>query len=284
MATEKDQPKYPYPSKVYAPLNRCAYCPSTQNISTEALSTEHIIPFGFGGQLILPNASCEAHQKATSKVEDFILRKYLNALRSHLCLPSRKPAQRPDGYMLKLRRGTHSWKQKVKLADHPGFVRFMMFADPPGRVIGRAREQETWSVRFINAEIFPDIAMRLARLGADSFEDAVTIKAMDLARLIAKIGHCFAVAELGFDAFEEMYVTHLVSSEAKDWNYWVGGYDRGRDVPAQELHELRFLRRENDLSVIVHLLVPYCPRYGYEVIVGRLRAEVEIPDQLEVRP
>jgi hypothetical protein len=259
------------------------YCPPTENVSPENLTTEHIIPFGFGGQLILPNASCKVHQKATSKVEDFILRKYLNALRSHLSLPSRKPAQRPDGYVLKLRRGTHSWKQKVKLADHPGFVRFMMFVDPPGCVIGRPREQETWSIRFIDAQIFPDINLRLGRLGADSFEDAVTIKAMDLARLIAKIGHCFAVAELGFNAFEEMYVAHLVSSEAKDWNYWVGGYDRGRDVPAQELHELRLLRRGDDLSVIVHLLVPYCPRYGYEVIVGRLRPNVEIPAELEVR-
>lgn len=198
MASISDQPKFPYPSKVYAPLNRCVYCPPKENPSIGDLTTEHIIPFGFGGRLILPNASCEAHQKATSKVEEFILRKYLCALRSHLSLPSRNPARRPDGYMLKLRRGAHSWKQKVKLKDHPGFVRFMMFAEPPGQILGRPREQETWSIRLINAEIFPDIAMRLARLGADSFEDAVTIKAMDLARLIAKIGHCFAVAELGF--------------------------------------------------------------------------------------
>lgn len=276
MATVKHSPKFPYPSKVYAPLNRCAYCPATDD-----LTNEHIIPFGFGGELILPKGSCKIHREATSKVEDFILRKYLCPLRSHLSLPSRKPAQRPDGYTLKLRRGAHSWKQKVKLADHPGFVRFMMFADAPGRVAGRAREQETWSVRFVNAEIFPDIAARLARLGADSFEDAVTINAMALSRWIAKIGHCFAVAELGLNAFEEMYVTHLASGEAKDWNYWVGGYDRGRDVAAHELHELRFLRRGNDLSVIVHLLVPYCPRYGYEVIVGRLRPNVGIPVELD---
>lgn len=105
---------------------------------------------------------------------------------------------------------------------------------------------------------------------------------MALARLIAKMGHCFAVAELGFDAFEELYVTHLMGADAQDWNYWVGGYGRGRDVPPGELHELRFLRRGSELSVIVHLLVPYCPRYCYEVIVGRLRANVEIPAQLDV--
>jgi hypothetical protein len=267
--------KFPYPSKVYAPLERCLYCAETEN-----LSEEHIIPLGFGGELIVPRASCKAHQKATCKVEDFVLRKYLCALRSHLGLPSRNPLHRPDGYVLKLRRGAHSWKQKVKLADHPGFVRFMTFVAPPGRVLGRARRQETWSVRFVDVEIFPDIAMRLARLGADGFEDKVTINGMAIARLIAKIGHCFAVAELGIDAFEELYVAHLIGAEAQDCNYWVGGYDRGRDIQPKELHELRFLRRGNELSVIVHLLVPYCPRYAYEVIVGRLRPNVEIPADL----
>lgn len=176
-----------------------------------------------------------------------------------------------------LRRGSRSWKKKVKLAEHPGLVRFMIFSESPVRVLGLARERATWSVWFIDAEIFPDIKLRVALLGADSFEDKVTINAMALARFVAKIGHCFAVAELGFDAFEEMYVTHLITSEAKDWNYWIGGYDRGRDIEAKELHELRFLQRGNDLSVIVHLLIPHCPRFAYEVIVGRLRPDVAIP-------
>ena len=274
-------PKFPYPSKVYEPLNRCAYCASTVIASTDELTKEHIIPFGFGGELILPKASCKLHQKETSRVEAFVLRRYLCALRSHLSLPSRNPANRPDGYKLTLRRGSHSWKKKVKLADHPGVVRFMMFAESAGRILGRAREQATWSVRFIDAEIFPDTKLRVALLGADSFEDTVTINAMALARFIAKIGHCFAVAELGFDAFEEMYVTHLITSESQDWNHWIGGYDRGRNVTAQELHELRFLRRGNDLSVIVHLLIPYCPRFAYEVIVGRLRSGIAIPIHLD---
>ena len=268
--------RFPYPSKVYAPLDRCLYCAETEN-----LSKEHIIPLGFGGELVVPRASCTVHQKATCKVEDFVLRKYLCALRSHLGLPSRNPLHRPDGYMLKLRRGAHSWKRKVKLADHPGLVRFMMFVDPPGRILDRARQQETWSVCFIDAQIFPDVAARLARLGADGFEDKVTINAMSIARMIAKIGHAFAVAELGFDAFEELYVAHLIGADAQDWNYWVGGYDRGRDLQPRELHELRFLRRRNELSVIVHLLVPYCPRYCYEVIVGRLRPNVGTPTQLD---
>jgi hypothetical protein len=228
----------------------------------------------------VPKASCEKHREATSRVEDFILRRYLCALRSHLGLPSRNPQYRPDGYELTLRRAGHCWTRKVLLADHPGFVRFMMFVDPPGKVAGCGPVQETWSVRFVDAEIFPDIAARLARLGADSFEDKVTINGMALARLIAKIGHAFAVAELGFDAFEELYVAHLVTATALDWNYWVGGFDRGRDVAPRELHELRFLRRGEDLSVIVHLLVPYCLQYAYEVIVGRLRQHAVIPAEL----
>lgn len=142
-------------------------------------------------------------------------------------------------------------------------------------------EQKTFSVRFMTVVIFPDMAARLARLGADAAEDHVVLGAMPLARMLAKIGHAFAVAELGVGAFEETYVTHLVLNDAPDWNYWIGGYDRGNDVHATELHDLRFLRRGQDLSVIVHLFVPYCPREAYEVVVGRLRADVKIPDELD---
>jgi hypothetical protein len=63
-----------YPSKHYPALNRCAYCPSTEN-----LTKEHIIARGLGSNLVLPMGSCEAHRKATCKVEDFVLRKYLCA-------------------------------------------------------------------------------------------------------------------------------------------------------------------------------------------------------------
>jgi hypothetical protein len=179
----------------------------------------------------------------------------------------------------------HSSQQKIRTdplnGSHPGLVRFMMFVDPPGSR-PRTRPPAGNLVRPVRrCENLPghrNAACRLARLGADSFEGKVTINAMALARLIAKIGHSFAVAELGFDAFEELYVAHLIGAEAQDWNYWVGGYDRGPDVPPRELHELGFLRRGGDLSVIVHLLVPYCPRYCYEVIVGRLRPNVVIID------
>ncbi|HXZ41151.1 MAG TPA: hypothetical protein VEG68_10455 [Terriglobales bacterium] len=121
-----------YPLKRYAALNQCAYCDATDN-----LSDEHIIPFGLGGELVLPKGSCEKHRKATSKVEDFALRRYLCPLRSHLGLPSRKPHLRPDGYPFTLKRGSLSWKRKVLLKDHPGLVRFVIF-DPPGRVAGRS--------------------------------------------------------------------------------------------------------------------------------------------------
>ena len=128
----------PFPSKRYVPLNRCAYCDATED-----LSEEHVIPLGLGGDLVLPRGSCERHRKATCKVEDFVLRRYLCALRSHLSLPSRRPHLRPDGYPLVLKRGPHSWKQKVNLADHPGIVRFVIF-DPPGRVAGRPPVQENF--------------------------------------------------------------------------------------------------------------------------------------------
>lgn len=266
-------PKFSLPSKQYPHLHRCAYC-----ATTTGLSNEHIIPFGLGGRLVFPNSSCEPCRKETSKVEDFVLRRYLCALRSFLQLPSRKPSQRPDGYKLALRRGTRGWTQKVTLDKHPGIIQFAMF-DPPGRVAGRPKIQETFNVRLIEALIFDDWQARLARLGADTATDRVTLNSLALARMLAKIGHSFAIAELGLEAFEEAYVTHLVRGEdAPDWNYWVGGIPMTQSDSDTSLHKLRFLRRGDELSVIAHLFAPYCPRDAYEVIVGRLRPHALLPN------
>jgi hypothetical protein len=94
--------------------------------------------------------------------------------------------------------------------------------------------------------------------------------------MLAKTAHSFAIAELGHDAFEETYVDHLVKREAPDWNYWVGGYHRAKGSKILALHELKFVRRGSDLSIIIHLFVPYCPHDAYEVVVGRLRPNIEI--------
>jgi hypothetical protein len=106
------------------------------------------------------------------------------------------------------------------------------------------------------------------------------MNAMALARMIAKTGHSFAIAELGHAAFEETYVNRLVREGASDWNHWVGGHHRGQEISASTLHELKFFRRGQELSVIVHLFVPYCPSDAYEVIVGRLRPKTTIPLEL----
>lgn len=268
-------PKFPYPSKVYAPPKHCAYCPST-----EGLTNEHIIAYGLGSELIFRDASCNACREATSKVEDFVLRRYLGPLRSYLSLPSRKPRQRPDGYKLKLTGHGRTWTQKVSLSEHPGIIKFMMFSEAPGRIAGRPLDHSTFSFRLVEANIFPDWKRRLAALGAHTGVDKVTLKATDIARMIAKTAHSFAIAELGHDAFEKTYVNQLVKADALDWNYWVGGYHRTKQSSATTLHELKFLRRGGELSVIVHLFVPYCPYDAYEVVVGSLRPNIEIAPDL----
>jgi hypothetical protein len=264
-------PKFPYPTKVYPPPRHCAYCPST-----EGLTNEHIIAYGLGSELIFRDASCAECSKETSKVEDFVLRRYLGPLRSYLSLPSRNPKQRPDGYKLKLTGDGRTWTQKVSLSEHPGIIKFVMFAEPPGRVAGRPVDHPTWSIRLVEAKIFADWERRLSALGAHSAEDKVGLKATDIARMLAKTAHSFAIAELGHDAFEETYVDHLVKREAPDWNYWVGGYHRAKGSKILALHELKFVRRGSDLSIIIHLFVPYCPHDAYEVVVGRLRPNIEI--------
>jgi hypothetical protein len=94
---------------------------------------------------------------------------------------SRKPKQRPDGYKLKLAGHSRTWTQKVSLSEHPGVIKFVMFAEPPGRIAGRPVDHPIWSIRLVEAKIFPDWERRLAALGAHTAEDKVNLKATDIA-------------------------------------------------------------------------------------------------------
>jgi hypothetical protein len=266
--------QFPFETKRYGAATVCSYCPSA-----EGLTEEHIIPLALGGKQLFPSSSCNKCRVATCKVEDFVLREYLGPLRSYLNLPSRRPKQRPTGYELRLSNGTRVWDQKVSLDKHPGVIKFMVL-EPPGIIAGREKEPPTFSLTLETAVIFADSDNRLRALGATSGEDKVNINALSIARMLIKIGIAFAIAELGKDSFEEFFPLHLVQAEAKDWGHWVGGYHRGRNIAPDTLHQLRFKRRSEVLSVIVHLFVPYFPGHAHEVVVGRLKPGVVLPADL----
>lgn len=124
----------PYPSlqkierKSYPPYGKCIYCDGL-----DALTTEHIVPFGLGGNLELPQASCVRCAAETSKIERAILRGDLRPVRVFRALQSRrKHHDAPSVYPLVVVRGSVEETVDLPLENYPILVAFPDFA--PARV------------------------------------------------------------------------------------------------------------------------------------------------------
>src|SRR5579875_1815169 len=61
-------------------------------------SDEHIVPYGLGGDVILPAASCRDCATKTSRFEQQVLRTMMGPLRVRLGLPTRRKKERPTEF------------------------------------------------------------------------------------------------------------------------------------------------------------------------------------------
>jgi hypothetical protein len=84
--------------RVYPPVGFCIYCGSQGG----DLRREHIIPFGLGGNAILPKAGCRACEAITGSFEQIALRGMLGKLRMRLGLQTRNKKDRPKALHLEL--------------------------------------------------------------------------------------------------------------------------------------------------------------------------------------
>ena len=88
---------------------------------------------------------------------------------------------------------------------------------------------------------------------------------------VAKIGFCFGIAVLGFEAFDSVPIRALLTGKRIDMATFVGGYSGDRDaLPRDSLHVVHLRLHNGIWSAIVHL---YATKNGnpYEVILGSAR-------------
>src|SRR6185436_305115 len=83
-----------------SPVGFCIYCGSKEN-----LSDEHVVPFGLGGNAILPEASCHSCSAITSAFEGKVLRGFMLEARTAGRFPTRRPKERPTTLPLTVKRG-----------------------------------------------------------------------------------------------------------------------------------------------------------------------------------
>jgi hypothetical protein len=209
----------------YNPVGRCIYCGATElPPGADRFSDEHIIAFSFGGTLILPEASCPACQKLINRdIEHPILRQEWGWFRDKYDLPTynkaarkkRKhiPVKRLDGGTLLVPTNLHSTPVPLYLFSEAA----VLLGLPHG--IG----DKNWLLKIFSN---PDHENAMQE-NFPAWDKTHSFRArhIEFARMIAKIGHGYAVAEYGrsdLETFEPMAVD-VILGRSKDWSYLVGG-------------------------------------------------------------
>ncbi|MBL8552195.1 MAG: hypothetical protein JNJ73_19560 [Hyphomonadaceae bacterium] len=259
----------------YAPVGRCIYCGAA-----EALSDEHIIPYGLGGRLVLPASSCAACAKITGAFEGTCLRTCFGPLRMLYDLPSRRKRERPDTLPLKVKRtADEDWTDmQVAREDYPFLVLFPHLSGPT-LLSGRTdAEQGAKANRFWirgaseSAGFKPHLNELCQQLGVHSVMPTAEFRVEEFCLMLAKIAHAYAVAECGPELVEPTLLSMIRTRDFSERSRLMGSIRlMGRDDPRARLHDISVLdTKEGWLSVGVQLLAPM-DTPTYLVHAGRRR-------------
>jgi hypothetical protein len=257
------------PLTVYDPVGRCIYC-RAEGTRSEPLGKEHVVPYGLGGDWILPRASCRACAKITSAIETQCQRAMFGTARVRMRLPTRRREGHPTTLPVEfIREGAHG--RRIVPADEApmAFLGFQFLV--PGLLRSAPPAADT-EVKLV-AMLVQDEA--LTRLGPELGRFKLgTIRPGTFARMLAKIAHAYVVANWGLDSFQPLLPDLILGRPgAAPALHLVGGDPRPPE-PETVLHRVYrqtgFQGGRNYIVVAIRLFAfSGLPRY--HVVVGEPR-------------
>lgn len=229
-------------------INRCIYCGKDGH--EFKLSEEHIIPLSFGGNLILPFASCKCCSDVTGAIEGHVAGKMLRALRVHQEVPTRNPQRRPTHLETIEGKTPHEAPRRlVPAADAPGVVTFPIF-DVAGILTGAVPSAAIKILGHVTNPTTLDAMARSKKLEGDGKAGALAVvdyEPSKFARVLAKIAHSHVIAHLStprFSSFRPL-LTDIILGGDPCVSYFVGGTPGNRELPVilpapseNSLHEI----------------------------------------------
>ena len=284
------------PAHRYEPAGWCIYC-DTPEAPTVLLSEEHIIPLSFGGRLVLPKASCPGCRRAIDPLESRCFNGMLGAARDHMGLKGRQKLKKRDQFQQRYRRDGWVQTEKVGLDDHIAFI-YSPPLPPPG-FLARVPPTKALGASAYIGYIVLDKARHIENVkkaiqrgwGGAKLDLFVTPTPVDVQRLIAKIAHAFATAELGAHAFEPWLLGLILNIEPEHAGWLIGGVLKNETPSLPVLHQIKFAKsmRWGDRELIIVSLRLFANHPGtpvYWAAVG-LRAmdasSLAAPDQGDKR-
>jgi hypothetical protein len=210
--------------RVFPSVGRCIYCGGDGD---GRLTKEHISAAGIGGGLILPNASCTPCQTEIQIFETICMRRILLPYRKSRGLvrhPNDLPATVPLTLDLALQGPT--W---VALDTHPNVVVLPGLRELPGILTGRPPGP---MVQF-DYKIFGqlDIVDETKRRIQEQQVFGIYLDCYAWVRMLAKIAHGYAVAELGLNRFAPALPDLILGRNPLLSSYLIGKCPVPRSIP-----------------------------------------------------
>lgn len=256
----------------YQPANRCIYCDTTG----VELSDEHVLPYSLGGSYVLPKASCRAHATMTSQIEQRVARDIYGTLRAQEGVQTRRRSLQRALLATPIEvtgvdlRGRPA-RAKVRSTELPRLDLVLMLP-PPGILLGRDPMQDSKSAISIDVSDPVSDRILLRKLKWRSLDiRSPGMRPNDVIRLLAKIAHGFACAELGSNAFQPLLLPLILGEEVAG-SHFVGGFepqlpqlDEALKLREVSLGATRFVA----VDISLHFFAK-TPRY--QVVCGRIEA------------
>ena len=261
MDVTKDQ------SRVFPSIGCCIYCGSDGN--GEPLTTEHVYPKGMGGGLVFLDASCKACQLVIDGVENACMKRTLLPYRTVSQLTKNRNGPKTVPLLLDF---DLKGPTKVAVEDHPQIVILPGLRSLPGVLEGRPRQ----SVLNFEYKIFG--ATGIVDETKENLQGqkhvGIDLDGVAWLRMLAKIAHGYAVAELGSDGFLPMLPDLILGRDLSLCTHLVGQYSEAWPIPEPPPIAIIDMRRAevNGLAyvaVILRLLAELGPETpAYAVIAG----------------
>ncbi|MHB1678671.1 MAG: hypothetical protein ACYCSS_14290 [Sulfuriferula sp.] len=215
----------------YPAVGFCIYCGSDKYAegSDCKLGDEHIVPEGLGGRLILKEASCNACETITSRTEMEWLRSSYYAARVQKGL-GKKKKRVPTTLPLKVTINGTVVTKAVPLKKYPAMVVTLLF-DTPEILLGLGPVDKVLSggVAVGILPTFGELMKEHLAQGTVTFEPPrISATSTQLGRMLAKIAHAYAVAELGIKGFNAVLQPIILGIDTRHLAYYIGG---SREIP-----------------------------------------------------
>ena len=262
-----------FPSERFDEVGLCIYCGTTT-----CLEDEHIIPFGLGGNSVLPKSSCRRCATVTSKFERTVLRGPLRPVRVALGIQSRRKHRGASRDLpLRVRRGEEWTTLLLPYSEYPLVVDFHIFSIPgvlDPTYLGGTRIRGHQSFSF---GARPSVVLQ--KLRANEISAPRVYDPSALAKLTAKIGYAQAVGSGAIDpSLGRPAVVSSILGEVDEIGRWIGTVAEPRFREPSVLHQATVqadLKNNLLIARVQYLTIVGTPVYG--VILGNLKDSFVCP-------